>query len=104
MTILLANLLSYKFLRLVYEKALLIRDDFFFNMFLRVADVDFCKLFLIKPQTLPERKEARRVMVWNIFSSPSICLRQMYKITSMWKAFCVTIVCKHVPTCPVLDN
>lgn len=89
---LLANWLSCKFLSLVYEKALLIHDDFFFSMFLRMVDTDFCKLFLIKSQTLPEQEEARRVTVWNIFSFPSICLRQMYKITSMWKFF---FVCNH---------
>lgn len=91
-----ANLLFDKFLSLVDKKALLIHDDFFFSVFLREADADFCKLFLIKSQTQPEREEARRVTAWNTFSSPSICLRQMYKITSMWKVFCVTVFLKHV--------
>lgn len=68
-------------------KNTLIHDDFFFSIFFRVADVDFCKLFLIKSQTRPEQKEARKAMVWNIFSFPSTCSRQMYKITSTWKVF-----------------
>ena len=72
-----------------------------------MADADFSKLFLIKSQIPPDQEEARRVMALNIFSFPSIYLRQMYKITSMWKLLRIFVglsFLRNMPMYPATDE